>query len=50
MISSSSMTSPVSRSKPFCTVRVMISPLAAASATRALKPSMLRTPRRLILR
>jgi hypothetical protein len=38
------MASPVSRSKPVCTVRVMTSPLAFASDMRALNPSMLRTP------
>ena len=34
----------LTRSKPVWTVRVSASPLAIASATRALKPSMLRTP------
>ena len=36
--------SPVDLSKPVSTVCVMTSPFALASDTRALKPSMLRTP------
>ena len=44
MSSVSKTGSPVSRLKPVCTVRVMTSFRAAASATRTLKPSILRTP------
>ncbi len=48
-ITSSSYTaSPVSRSNPVCTVRMITSSRSRASATRALNPSMLRTPRRAI--
>jgi len=50
-ISSSSNTGdPVSRSNPVCTVRLSISPLASASASRWLKPVILRTPSFDILR
>ena len=49
-LSLSKIASPVSRSKPVCTVRVMTSPFFIDSVTRWLKPSMLRTPILLILR
>ena len=44
MTSSVYVSSPVALSKPVWMDRVMTSPLALASETRALKPSMLRTP------